>query len=441
MWICSLHIVRHLCIIGFVSVSFAKSSRHVMTKKRPLSQLRVAVIGVSRAGLPLALLLAERGHQVVLVEKDAAALKTLQAGSYPFQEPGAVELLQSCLQKECVQLSSDMSVIRGCEVIMLAVTTPVDQGLIPNMSLVDAAVDDLQPHLSGGETILLRATVFPGTCEKISEKLSKLPALRVNGGEKGSHELSTGVSFCPERLASGRVVEELKKVPQIISGSTPRALSHAVALFEPLSVDLVELSLLEAEAATLFLNAWRYVSFGTANQFYHIAVSKGLDFNKIRSAIIHRYQRAADFPRSGFTAGPRLYRDMMQLSAYCRHTFSLGNAAMLVNETMPDCLVEQARQKLEECGRTFKGLKCGILGMAFKPDYDDCSDSLAFKLRELLLREGAAVSCSDACIEAGTMDLISEESLLQSHGIHSIKFLLLGGQVFNIIQLIFSPAA
>lgn len=110
---------------------------------------------------------------------------------------------------------------------------------------------------------------------------------------------------------------------------------------------------------------------------------------------------------------------------------------MLVNETMPDCLVEQARQKLEECGRTFKGLKCGILGMAFKPDYDDCSDSLAFKLRELLLREGAAVSCSDACIEAGTMDLISEESLLQSHGIHSIKFLLLGGQVFNIIQLIF----
>ena len=381
------------------------------------------------------------------MEKDASALAALQAGKYPFLEPGAAELLQSCLEKGCFQLSSDMSKIKGSEVIVLTVTTPVDERLIPNMSLLEAAISDLQPHLSGGETILLRATVFPGTCEMIEQKLANLPALHLGangsqnghngqhgqhgqhgqngqngqngqkgqqGGSKFQRELSVGVSFCPERLASGQVVEELKQVPQIISGSTPRALSHALALFEPLSVDLVELSLLEAEVATLFLNAWRYVSFGTANQFYHIAVSKGLDFDKIRSAIIHRYQRAADFPRSGFTAGPRLYQDMMQLSAYCRHTFSLGNAAMLVNETMPDCLVEQARQKLAECGRNFKGLKCGILGMAFKPGSDDCSHSLAFKLRELLLREGAEVSCSDACV--GEADFVSQEKLLESHG-------------------------
>ena len=159
------------------------------------------------------------------------------------------------------------------EVIILAVTTPVDQRLIPDMSLVELAMKDLRPHLSGGETILLRATVFPGTCQMIEEKLAKPPIC--GNGQNGHGLLSVGVSFCPERLASGHVVEELQKMPQIVSGSTPRALSHALALFEPLSVDLVELSLLEAEVATLFLNAWRYVSFGTANQFYHIAVSKG----------------------------------------------------------------------------------------------------------------------------------------------------------------------
>ena len=228
------------------------------------------------------------------------------------------------------------------------------------MSHVDAAIRDLKPHLRGGETLVFRATVFPGTSEKIEERLSQRSV-----GPR------IGVSFCPERLAMGHTVKELTEVPQIISGSSPQALSHAARLFDPLSVDLVELTLLEAEVATLFLNAWRYVSFGTANQFFHIAASKGLDFDKIRSAIVYRYERASGFPRSGFTAGPRLYQDMMQLAAYCRHTFSLGHAAMLVNETMPDCLVEQARQKLLEQGtRGFKGLKCGILGVSERSSHN-----------------------------------------------------------------------
>ena len=116
----------------------------------------------------------------------------------------------------------------------------------------------------------------------------------------------------------------------------------------------------------------------------------------------------------------------MQLAAYCRQTFSLGNAAMLVNETMPDCLVEQARQKLSECGRSFKALKCGILGMAFKPDSDDCSDSLAFKLRDLLLREGAEVSCADSCVPHGMdFDFVTEKVLMESPNQHFIQTFLL----------------
>ena len=78
----------------------------------------------------------------------------------------------------------------------------------------------------------------------------------------------------------------------------------------------------------------------------------------------------------------------MQLAAYCRHTFSLGHAAMLVNETMPDALVEQAKRQL--AGRSLSGISCGILGMAFKPNNDDWRESLAFKLRKLLLWEGAS---------------------------------------------------
>jgi len=218
------------------------------------------------------------------------------------------------------------------------------------------------------------------------------------------------VSFCPERIAQGCAVDELRQLPQIISGSDARALRHARALFAPLGVDLVELGLQEAETAKLFLNAWRYVGFGTANQFYHIATSRGLDFDRIRTAIMHKYPRAAGFPRSGFTAGPCLFKDTMQLAACCRHTFSLGHAAMLVNETMPDCVLEQARKELAKSGRGLASATCGILGMAFKPDNDDERESLAFKLRRLLLWEGAEVLCSDVYLHR--KDFVATEDLL-----------------------------
>merc|ERR1719426_33121 len=129
-------------------------------------------------------------------------------------------------------------------------------------------------------------------------------------------------------------------------------------MFSPLGVDLVELELQEAEVAKLFLNSSRYVLFGISNQFYQITASKGLDFNRIFSAITYKYRRSGGFPRSGFTAGPRLFKDTMQLAAYCRHTFSLGHAAMLVNETMPDTVVEMAKKALANQGLTMAGTKC-----------------------------------------------------------------------------------
>merc|ERR550537_899204 len=72
---------------------------------------------------------------------------------------------------------------------------------------------------------------------------------------------------------------------------------------------------------------------------------------------------------------------------------------MLVNETMPDCLLEQAKKHLLKTGRDLAGLKCGILGMAFKPNNDDFRESLAFKLRRLLHKEGAEVLCTDVYIQ------------------------------------------
>eukprot|EP00928_Gymnodinium_smaydae_P051426 TRINITY_DN3496_c1_g1_i1.p1 TRINITY_DN3496_c1_g1~~TRINITY_DN3496_c1_g1_i1.p1 ORF type:complete len:865 (-),score=129.98 TRINITY_DN3496_c1_g1_i1:1-2541(-) len=370
-------------------------------RKRPrLEPLRVAIVGGGgRVGLPLALVLAETGHRVVVIDRDAAKLEAVRAGRFPFLEPGGPELLARCLAEfpDRLVLTADYEAARDCEVIVVTIGTPVDEHLNPRLELVTAIVDDLKPCLHSGQTLVLRSTLFPGTAERIGSLLR-------------SAGLDVGTSVCPERVAKGRAVEELRRQPQIISGSNATALSHARALFAPLRVDLVELELKEAELAKLFLNSWRYVAFGTANQFYHIACSKGLDFDRIRAAIVHRYGRAGGFPNSGLTAGPRLFRDTMQLAAFCRHKFSLGHAAMLVNETMPDCVIDQARKELAKSGTSLSGKRCGVLGMAFKPDSDDPRESLAFKLRRLLLWEGAEVFCSDVHVQAE--DFVSAEDLI-----------------------------
>ena len=358
--------------------------------------LRVAVVGgAGHVGLPLSLAFVQCGHSVTIVDKDSNKLASIKTGKFPFLEAGGAALLQHCLDKYADRLlfSTSVSGIRDCDVVVVTIGTPVDEHLNPCFPVIQDCVNELKPFLRDGQTLLLRSTVFPGTSSRV---LSDLRKTGLNGrSATPDAELDVGVSFCPERIAQGKAIEELMDLPQIVSGSDERALEHAKALFAPLGVDLIELQLQEAEAAKLFLNSWRYIAFGTANQFYHIASSKGLDFEKLRAAIVHRYPRGKDFPRSGFTAGPCLFKDTMQLAAYCRHTFSLGHSAMLVNETMPDCVVEHAKRDLAQSKRTLLAAKCGIIGMAFKPDNDDSRESLAFKLRRLLVWEGAEVLCTD----------------------------------------------
>jgi UDP-N-acetyl-D-mannosaminuronic acid dehydrogenase len=350
---------------------------------------RVAIIGgAGHVGLPLSLVLAERGFEVVIVDLDAKKMESIRSGKFPFLEKGGEELLARCL-KECPERLSftvDSADTRDCDIIILTIGTPVDEHLNPQFSGIEACIKALRPHLHDAQTLLLRSTLFPGSSSRI------LSMLQAEG-------LKLGVSFCPERIAQGYALDELTELPQIVSGSDDVALARAKAMFAPLGVDLLELELQEAELAKLFLNSWRYVVFGIANQFYQIAISKGLDFGRIFAAITHKYRRSGGFPRPGFSAGPCLFKDTMQLAAYCRHTFSLGHAAMLVNETMPDCVLDQAKKELARQGLTMAGIKCGILGMAFKPDNDDFRESLAYKLRRLVHWEGAEALCTDVYIK------------------------------------------
>lgn len=332
--------------------------------------------GCGHAGLPLALAFADRGVKTIAYDINQKTIEKIESGFIPFVEEGLEGALKKNLNKTLF-LSSNKAVLQEASTLIITIGTPVDEHINPQYTPVMKFIQDVEPLLSEDQTLIMRSTIFPGTMDYIRSFF-----------EEKNKPLS--ICFCPERLAEGKALEELKAFPQIISAFDERGLESAQKLFSRLAPKTITLSPREAELAKLFTNVWRYIKFSVANQFFMMAEDGGANFNKIWNAMREDYPRAQDFPKAGFAAGPCLFKDTMQLASYYNHKFFLGHAAMLVNEGMPDYIRDTLKKK-----EPLRKKKIGILGMAFKGDIDDVRESLAFKLRKLLMFEGAQVFCSD----------------------------------------------
>ena len=217
------------------------------------------------------------------------------------------------------------------------------------------------------------------------------------------------IAFCPERIVQGNGIEELRKMPQIVSGTTPEAEEEAAALFAPIVSEIVRVKPMEAEFAKLFNNAYRYIEFAVTNQFYLIAKSAGLDYDNILQAMKHNYPRAKNIPTPGFAAGPCLVKDTMQLLAFARNEFGLGNAAIMVNEGLPLHVVADLKRKYD-----LSKMTVGLLGMAFKAEIDDTRASLSYKLKNELMSHAREVLTTDPYVTTDPTLLPLDEVIARS---------------------------
>ncbi len=345
------------------------------------SKQRVAVVGGGgRVGLPLGLVLCHAGHTVTLVDRDPVRLEAICSGHMPFIERGAEELLQQCLTFGRLLARSDLESLAEQEVVIVTIGTPVDEYLDPSVRQFDEVMQATLAHMRSGQLLVVRSTVFPG----VTQRLGRMVA------ERGP---AVDVAYCPERIAEGHALEELIHLPQLVSGVTETACCRAARFFQDLGARVIELSTVEAELAKLFTNSYRYINFAISNQFYMMAERFGADFMRIHAAATSDYPRMAGFARSGFTGGPCLLKDTMQLASFNHNLFPLGQTAMMVNEGLPSFLVERLKAT-----RNLSAETVGILGMAFKGECDDARSSLAYKLRKILTMECRRVVCTDPYI-------------------------------------------
>lgn len=333
--------------------------------------------GAGHVGAPLAIVFATRGLRTLVYDKDRKALAKLAAGELPFLEEGGEPLLREALAIGHLHFTTEPRDLTGAAHVVITIGTPIDEFHNPRLNVVTDCIDELLPHLLPGQTIVLRSTVYPGVTEHVARYL-----------ERGGKPLP--VAFCPERVVQGKAIMELQTLVQIVSGTTPEAEDTAARLFARIAPKIVRMAPREAEFAKLISNAYRYIQFAAANQFYMMVEAAGLDYARIRAGLQEDYPRMRDLPGPGFAAGPCLMKDTMQLVAFNNNTFLLGSIAMMVNEGLPSFLVERLRLRHDLATK-----KIGILGMTFKADIDDIRDSLSYKLLKILLFHAKAVVCSD----------------------------------------------
>lgn len=355
----------------------------------------VAVIGgCGHVGLPLAIMFASKSLKVVAFDTNTQVVATVNSGSMPFDEPGADDVLKQVLATKSFTASSDRQFVSLAEHVVVVIGTPVDEHLNPDPEAVPNAVMSLLDVLKDGQHLVLRSTIYPGVTKLVEKVIA-------SSGKK------IDISFCPERIAEGKAIEELVALPQIISGRTGIAVERAKELFSSLTQNMIVVTPEEAELAKLFTNTWRYIKFAAANQLYTIANDFGVDFERVRHAITTDYPRASDMPGAGFAAGPCLFKDTMQLAAFNNNNFTLGHSSMMINEGLPLYLVSRIEKKYDLTKMTV-----GVLGMAFKAESDDIRSSLSYKLKRILRFKALEVVCADSLVRDDD-GLISETELLQ----------------------------
>ena len=360
----------------------SKGSRKILKQK-------IAVIGIGRVGLPLAIFLADHGQIVHGIDVDQQKINIVSRGKMPFLEEGAQSLLKKYVNKT-LSFSSDFSKIKDCQVLILTLGTPVDENMNPSLTQIDNALEASKPYLKKDQLLILRSTVSPRTTAYVKSYINDLKGLEVSK--------NFFLAFCPERIAEGKSLTELSQIPQIVGGVDKKSEQKAAAFFKNLGIEVNISDDISAELAKLFTNMYRYINFAIANEFMILAGNYHRDIYKIVDLVNKNYKRGG-LALPGLTGGPCLFKDGFFLVGDVPYS-DLIATSWKINESIPLFLINQIRKR-----NRLEGKKAVILGLSFKAEIDDIRESLAFKVKKALERERANVFLHDPYVAPYQTDI------------------------------------
>jgi UDP-N-acetyl-D-mannosaminuronic acid dehydrogenase len=364
----------------------------------------IAVVGLGRVGLPLALSFADRGLTVLGIDNDPERLGAVAAGRMPFQETGTEQLIARVHDGGRLATSERVADAAQADAIVLTLGTPSFSHIEIDMRDIRSALDDLLPHLRPGHVIVLRSTVAPGTTDFVAGYLERRRGLRPG--------VDVHVAHVPERIATGKFLQEIDTLPCIVgavAGGGDESGQRVARVFEAFDAPIVQTTPVQAELAKIWANILRYTHFALPNLLMMDCEQYGANVFEVIDLINRDYPRGG-IAQPGFTAGTCLRKDFT-FSEERSNAPGMLLAVSRVNESVPHFLVQGMKRRSPD--QTLNGRKVAVLGLAFKGDTDDERDSLAHKLIRLLERELADVAVHDPVVASPTQSL--EETLHEAN--------------------------
>jgi len=360
---------------------------------------KVVVVGQGYVGLPLALRAVEVGFDVVGFDLDVNRVKRLADGDSYVEDIGD-ERLATALASGRYLPTDESTHMSDFDVAVIDVPTPLEDGN-PNLAYIEEAAATLALHLRPGATVVLESTSYPGTTEELV-----VPILESGSGLVAGRDFHAGYS--PERIDPGNDTWQLENTPKVVSGIDAASLEVVETFYGRLVDRTVAVSgTREAELTKLLENTFRHVNIALVNELAMFAADLDID---VWEAIDAASTKPFGYMR--FTPGPGvgghcLPIDPSYLSWKVRRSlgqpFRFVELANDVNEHMPDYVVRRLMLAFNRMGRSIRGSRVLILGMAYKRNTGDAREAPGTVIARSLVALGADLRVADPHLVGDTL--------------------------------------
>lgn len=353
---------------------------------------KVGVVGLGYVGLPLAVEKANAGYQTTGFDVQEKKVEMVNRGENYIGDV-VDEELKDLVKEGILKATTDFSFIKDVDTVCICVPTPLDLYKQPDLSYVVKSTTDVAKYLHRGMLVVLESTTYPGTTEEVLK-----PILEKESGLKCGEDFF--LAFSPERVDPGNKQFNTKNTPKVVGGCTEECTEVAAALYENVlegSIHKVS-SPAVAEMEKILENTFRNINIGLANEMAILCNRMGIDvWEVIDAAKTKPYGFMAFYPGPGI-GGHCIPLDPYYLEwkakEYDYHTRLIETSGE-INDSMPDFVLENIMKVLNKDKKALNGSKVLVMGLAYKNDIDDYRESPAFKVIELLEKNGAEVIVND----------------------------------------------
>jgi UDP-N-acetyl-D-glucosamine dehydrogenase len=353
----------------------------------------VGIIGMGYVGLPLVLNFCEEGFTVLGFDIDPRKVATLRKGkSYLKSIPSS--RISRFIRDGHLHVTDNFSRLNQPDCILICVPTPLTEKMEPDLQYIENTNEAIRRNLRKGQLIVLESTTYPGTTEELI-----LPALETTGLKAGKDFF---LAFSPEREDPGNKRFVTHQIPKVVAGLTPSCQKVVTTLYGQIIKKVVPVSSPRvAELTKLLENIYRSVNIALVNELKMLADRMGIDIWEVIEAASTK-----PFGFSPFYPGPGMGGHCIPIDPYylswkareydftTRFIFLAGE----INVHVPYYVVAKVQDALNQRGKSIKGARILILGVAYKKDVDDARESPALAIMDLLQKKGAVLLYHDPYI-------------------------------------------